>query len=132
MYLVCRGTGGHYVPGFLGFAKADSLFQACYITTENRMVRKVLYFLETAKIFIYQANMILILAFMEYLHQKGASHSKISNHVAAVRAVFMVYGLDTTPFADERLPLFIKALKINAPLKPKKITIIATANYTDM
>ena len=61
---------------------------------------------------------------MEYVHQKGASHSNIFSHVAAVRFMFIVYGLDTTPFKVERLSLFIKALRINAPLTPKGITII--------
>ena len=42
--------------------------------------------------------------------------------MAAIRASFITYGLDTFPFKDERIPLFIKALLINAPLtlKPTK------------
>ena len=40
--------------------------------------------------------------------------------------MFIIYGLDTSHFKDERVPLFIKALRINAPLllkTSKTITI---------
>ena len=32
--------------------------------------------------------------------------------------MYIVYGLDTTEFRDRRIPLFLKAVKINKPLKP--------------
>ena len=63
---------------------------------------------------------------MEHLHQKGLSQANISNHMAAIRAMFIVYGLNTAPFKDERLPLFIKSLKINAPLSLRGQKIITT------
>ena len=48
----------------------------------------------------------------------------ILNHLTAMRASFIMYGLNKYPFRDERLPLFIKALKINAPLSLKTHKII--------
>ena len=48
----------------------------------------------------------------------------ISIHLAVIRASFIMYGLNTAPCRDERLPLFIKALKINAPLSLKSQRII--------
>ena len=90
----------------------------------TRMFRDFLYFLEKAQISPFQVTTIIILAFMEYLHQKGLSQANISNHMAAIRAMFIVYGLNTAPFKDERLPLFIKSLKINAPLSLRGQKII--------
>ena len=39
--------------------------------------------------------------------------------MADIRAMYIVNGLDTTPFRDDRLSLFVKSLKINAPFAPK-------------
>ena len=43
----------------------------------------------------------------------------------AIRAMFVVHGLNTEPFKDERLPLYIKSLKINAVFKPKTIKLVS-------
>ena len=85
----------------------------------SRMFRDFLTFLEKSQIPIFKVNTLLLLSYMEYLHQKGLSHANISNHMAAIRASFIIYGLDTMSFKDERIPLFIKALRINAPLTLK-------------
>ena len=90
------------------------------------MFREFLCFLEISQVSTLQVNTVVILAFMEFLTQKGLSHANISNHLAAIRASFIMYGLNTTPFRDERLPLFLKALKINAPLSFKSQKIITT------
>ena len=59
-----------------------------------------------------------VLAFMEYLAQSGMSPDNITNHITGIRSMSIVYGIDTTPFRDQRIPLFIKSLKINRPLAP--------------
>ena len=59
-----------------------------------------------------------VLAFMEYLAQSGMSPDNITNHITAIRSMSIIYGLDTTPFRDQRVPLFVKSLKINRPLAP--------------
>ena len=59
-----------------------------------------------------------VLAFMEYLAQSGMSPDNITNHITGIRSISIVYGIDTTPFRDQRIPLFIKSLKINRPLAP--------------
>ena len=61
---------------------------------------------------------------MEYLHQKGQSHANISNQLTSIRSSFIIYGLDTEAFRDERIPLFVKALRINAPLSLKSQKIV--------
>ena len=59
-----------------------------------------------------------VLAFMEYLAQSGMSPDNITNHITAIRSISIIYGLDTAPFRDQRITLFIKSLKINRPLAP--------------
>ena len=85
----------------------------------SRMFRDFLAFLEKTKTHISKVNTLLLLSYMEYLHQKGLSHANISNHMAAICASFIIYGLDTMSFKDDRITLFIKALRINAPLTLK-------------
>ena len=65
-----------------------------------------------------QVSTIDILAYMEYLHGNGVSPSNITNYVTGIRALYILYGLDTQQFRDQRIPLFIKASQINRPLKP--------------
>ena len=92
-------------------------FRPATMNQYTRMFRDILYFLKKAHIFPFQVTTVIILAFMEYLHHEGLSQANISNHMAGIRAMFIVYGLNTSPFKDERLPLLIKFLEINAPLK---------------
>ena len=66
----------------------------------------------------YQVIVHLLLAFLENLHQNSIAPAQLHNYLTAIRALHIVHGLDTIAFRDERLPLFLKALKINAPLKP--------------
>ena len=53
-----------------------------------------------------------------YLAQSGMSPDNITNHITGIRSMSIIYGIDTTPFRDQRIPLFIKSLKINRPLAP--------------
>ena len=104
--------------------RLTSGFRPATMNQYTRMFKDFLFFLEEAQITPFQVTTVIILAFMESLHQKGLSQSNISNHIAGIRAMFIVYGLNTDPFKDERLPLFIKSLKINAPLALKGQKII--------
>ena len=63
----------------------------------------------------------MLLSFMKFLHCNAVSSSHISNYLAALRAFYIVYGLNTSAFKDEHLPLFIKSLKLQAPLKPRSV-----------
>ena len=89
----------------------------------SRYFRDFLAFLVVAGLSLPQVSTIDILAYMEYLHGNGMSPSNITNYVTGIRALHILYGLETHQFRDQRLPLFIKALQINRPLKP---TIVLT------
>ena len=101
--------------------RLTSGFHPATLNQYNRMFKDFLYFLEKAHISPFQVTTVIILA----LHQKGLSQANISNNLAGIRAMFIVYGLNTAPFKDERVPLFIKSLKINAPLSLRGQKIIS-------
>ena len=82
------------------------------------MFAQFIAFLELQKIHILQVNTIVLLSFMKFCYQSGLSQANISNHLSAVRAMFIVHGLNTDCFKDHRLPLYIKSLKINAVFNP--------------
>ena len=67
----------------------------------------------------YQVNVTLLLSFLEYLHENNISSGQIQNYLAALRAMHIAHGLETAPFKDERLPLFLKATRIQRPFHPK-------------
>ena len=90
----------------------------------SRMFKDFLAFLISADLHLSQVNTVIVLAFMEFLHKNGSSPANISNYLAGIRAMYIVNGLQTSPFMDDRLPLFIKSLKINATFSPSPLQII--------
>ena len=65
-----------------------------------------------------QVDTHLLLSFMEFLWQNGHSKANIANYVAALRTLYIIHGLPTQPFTDQRIQLYLKALKLNAPFQP--------------
>ena len=72
----------------------------------------------TAGLSFNQVDVFVLLSFMEYLVQNSQSHRNIANYMAAIRAYHIVHGFNTVPFKDERMSLYLKSLKIQAPLAP--------------
>ena len=65
-----------------------------------------------------------ILDCLEFLVFNKVSHSQISNYLAAIKANFSMLALDTTPFFDQRIKYFTKAVARCAPLTLKLKSII--------
>ena len=59
----------------------------------------------------------LILSFLEFLVFNKKSYSTIVNTLSADKTQCQLHGLDPFPFADKRVSLFIKSLKINRPFR---------------
>ena len=53
---------------------------------------------------------------MQFLSENGLTAANIANYMAGIRAQFVIYNLDTTPFRHEQIQLFSKALKLDRPL----------------
>ena len=90
----------------------------------SRMFKEFLVFLVAAGLSLTQVNTAIILAFLEYLVENGLNSDNIANYLAVIRAMFITYSLSTKPLRDEKIQLFIKALKINKPFAPVIPTII--------
>ena len=61
---------------------------------------------------------------MEHLVQNEQSSGNIANYTAAFRANHILHGLDTTSFKDERMSLYVKSLRFQAPLASPKCFIV--------
>ena len=72
-----------------------------------------------------QVNASHILMFLEYLHENSISASNIENCLSAIKTVTAKYGLTVAHFLDQRIQMFIKALKTNRPLH------LSTTAYID-
>ena len=75
------------------------------------MFHDFLGFLVAAGLSIYQVTVVTLLAFMESLVEQDFSVSNVVNYMAGIRSYFIIYGLNTSPFKDQRLQLFQRSLK---------------------
>ena len=66
----------------------------------------------------FQVDTHLLLSFLQFLSHNGHSKANIANYMAAVRTLHIIHGLLTHPFIDQRIHLYLKSLKINAPFDP--------------
>ena len=87
-------------------------------STYTRMYQDFLAFLVFWKLPVNQVNTSTLLAYMEYLVHNGYSHTNIANNISAIKSRFVVYGLNTTQFQDNRIALFLKSVKNNAIFAP--------------
>ena len=81
-------------------------------------------FLVALDLSLPQISTLDVLAFMEYLLESGMSAENITNHLTAIRSMLIIYNCDASSFRDNRIPLFIKSVKINRPLNPVYKTVI--------
>ena len=52
--------------------------------------------------------------------------------MTALRAYHILHGLDTNPFKDERLALYLKSLRIQAPLAPARRLVVDVQLLTEI
>ena len=101
------------------FAKLLSGFRPSTLQQYHRMWVDFISFQAAAGLPSYQVNVTLLLSFLEYLHENNISAAQLQNYLSAIRAMHIAHGLETSPFKDERLPLFLKAIRIHRPFKPR-------------
>ena len=105
----------------------NRLWDAFRPTTQKayaRMLREFMGFLVAAGLLINQVNTVTLLIFIEFLLHYKFSSSNIVNYMAGIRSQFILYGLETAPFRDERIHLFKKPLITTRPLCPKFRTLL--------
>ena len=64
-------------------------------------------FLVSTGLLLDQVTSWQLLIFMEYLQESDHSPANISNYLAVIRAKFILYGLPTPMFKDERMQMYI-------------------------
>ena len=85
----------------------------CY----HMLFRNFLAFCHCSKIQIAVVNLQHIMAYLQYLVENGVSVNMIANNVSALKSRFIIYQLNHSVFENPQITYFIKALKINRPLK---------------
>ena len=72
----------------------------------------------------FQVTPLVLLAYLEYLTNAQMSEANIFNNMAALRAFHIIHGLPTDPFRDERIPLFLKSIRLGRPFSPKITSVL--------
>ena len=106
------------------YARLWDGFRPSTLAAYRRMFALFMAFLVAVGLFLPQVDTLDILAFMEYLLQAGMTAANITNHLTAIRSCCIIYNINTAPFRDNRLPLFIKSIKINRPLQPSSKLVV--------
>ena len=99
--------------------KLWSGFRPSTLHQYHRMWLDFIGFQVAAGLLAYQVTVKILLSFLEYFQQNHISAGQLQNYLTAIRAMHIVNGLKTVSFKDERLPLFLKASRIQRPFKPR-------------
>ena len=85
----------------------------CY----HMLYKNFLAFCHCARIPIASVNLHHVMAYLQYLVENGVSVNMVANNISALKASFIIYQLNHSVFENPQIAYFIKALKINRPLK---------------
>ena len=85
--------------------RVQSAYRPATQRTYDRMFYDFLGFLVAAGQLPTQLTHEVLLAFMEYLVQNQLPVSNIAKYMAAVKAQFIIFGLDHTPFSQTLAPV---------------------------
>ena len=91
----------------------------CY----QMLFRNFVAFCHCAQIAWADINIQHIMAYLQFLIENNVSVHMVANHISALKANFVMYGLDYTVLNNPRVSYFLKSIKINRPLaiRPKNI-----------
>ena len=92
-------------------ARLHTAFRPATYTAYTRMFSDFIAFLVVAGLCLTQVSTLQVLAFTEFLYLNRFSPSNIANHLAGIKAMFIIYNLDYTAFLDHRIQLYLKSLK---------------------
>ena len=75
-------------------------FRPATLASYSRMFKDFLALLVVLDLTWPQVSTLLLLAFMEYLHNSGMSTANITNYMTAIRSMYIMYGMDTACMRD--------------------------------
>ena len=66
---------------------------------------------------LHQVTVDFLLMYLQFLVVNDTSPAQPGNHLSAIKANYAVFNLSVTPFESQKVRYFIRALKLNAPLR---------------
>ena len=84
------------------------------------------------KINIFNLSPLALIAYLQFLESNQMSAASMANHLSAIKAKLVLFGLSIQPFSDPRIKYFQKAMILHRPFKValKKIIDIHTLQLT--
>ena len=85
-----------------------------------------------AKILVQDINLHVTMAYLEFLARNGVSVHMSANNVAAIKANFVMYGIDHAVMDHPRIKYFVKSMCINRPLSVPKRNIMSLKQLIEL
>ena len=84
----------------------------CY----DLLFRNFVGFCICTKVALHHLNLVIILAYLEFLVKNKVSYHMLANNLSALKANCIMYGLDHSLIDHQKVKYFMKSVKINRPL----------------
>ena len=91
----------------------------------NSQFRTFIAFCNCMQISIFDVQVQHMLCFMEFLSENKVSVNMIANYLSAVKAKFIVYGLNCAVLQDQKINLYLESLNIHMLFNPIKCNIMS-------
>ena len=92
----------------------------CYVM----LFRSFAAFCMFAKVPLSEISVSVALSYLEFLVENGVSVNMTKNHIAAIKAMFIVHNLEYGSWEHPKVSYFVKSLKLHRPMAlPKRNTI---------
>ena len=85
-----------------------------------------------ADILIQDISLHSVMAYLEYLALNKVSVHMVANNVAAIKANFVMYGIDHSVMEHPRVKYFLKSMRINRPLSVPVRNVMSLQNLVDI
>ena len=88
------------------------------------LFRSFVAFAICAKIKLYSLSLSEALSYLEFLVDNGVSTHMISNHISAIRAMYVLYDLPYEMWDHPKIKYFVRSAKLSRPIALPKRNII--------
>ena len=114
--ILCCRVEGHVSSVSTSWCQVAKTFRPKTHKYYSLLFRTFLAFVIYMKVKLSDVDCSVILSFLELLAKQSTSTHMVANYVAAIKAKFMVFGLQYWVLDDPRVRYFLKSLKVNRPL----------------
>ena len=114
--MLCCRVEGHDSPVSRSWCQIAKCLQPKTAKCYSLLFRTFMAFVIYIKVKVSQVDCQVILSFLELLAKQNTSVHMVANYIAAIKAKFMIFGLQFWVLDDPRIKYFLKSLKVNRPL----------------